>query len=180
MVFCLKIKWKPLKPNYKHNLLKGMSCKVRYWRILIRYKMNYDFSTLSSKEFEILSCDLLNAKFNETKKYGEFRNFKEGKDKGIDLLYSTQNNNYKVVVQIKHYIKSSFSNLKRDLIKNEKTKVKLLNPESYFFITSQELSVENKKNIQEIFNPFILSIDDIYGQEDLNALLRKYPIVEEK
>lgn len=142
--------------------------------------MNYDFSTLSSKEFEILSCDLLNAKFNEMNKYGQFRNFKEGKDKGIDLLYSTQDNNYKVVVQIKHYIKSSFSKLKSDLLKNEKVKVEQLNPESYFFITSQELSVENKESIKEIFNPYILSIDDIYGQEDLNALIRKYPVVEEK
>jgi len=140
---------------------------------------NYDFSTLSSSEFEVLVCDLLNSQFRERNNEGYFRSFKEGKDGGIDLLYSTPINDFKIVVQIKHYLKSTFSKLKNDLVKNEKSKVDRISPEAYIFVTSQELSVANKIDIKEIFSPHIKSLEDIYGKEDLNALIRKFPLIQE-
>ena len=105
---------------------------------------NYDFSTLSPSEFEVLVCDLLNSQFRECHTDGHFQSFKDGKDGGIDLLYSTPINDYKIIVQIKHYLKSTFAKLKSDLVKNEKNKVDIINPEAYIFVTSQELSVSNK------------------------------------
>lgn len=140
---------------------------------------NYDFSTLSPSEFEVLVCDLLNSQFREGNNLGHFQSFKEGKDGGIDLLYSTPINDFKIVVQIKHYLKSTFAKLKNDLVKNEKNKVDRINPQAYIFVTSQELSVANKIDIKEIFSPHIKSLNDIYGKEDLNALLRKFPLVQE-
>lgn len=140
---------------------------------------NYDFSTLSPPEFEILVCDLLNSQFREGNNIGNFQSFKEGKDGGIDLLYSTPLNDFKIVVQIKHYLKSTFTKLKNDLAKNEKNKVDKINPEAYIFVTSQELSIANKSEIKDIFYPHIKSLEDIYGKEDLNALLRKFPLIQE-
>lgn len=57
----------------------------------------YDFSALTDKEFEELVRDLL------SKDPGiSLRTFKKGKDKGIDIRYSSPNNINKVIVQAKH------------------------------------------------------------------------------
>lgn len=140
---------------------------------------NYDFSTLNPTDFEKLVCDLLNKQIG-VKNTSTFRSFKEGKDKGIDLLLSTKDNDLEIVVQVKHYNKSTFSTLKRDLIKNEVQKVIKLNPERYIFATSLELSKHNKDEIRQIFCPFIKSLNDILGRDDLNDLLRIYNEVNEK
>jgi adenylate kinase len=140
---------------------------------------NYDFSTLNPTDFEKLVCDLLN-KQADTNIYGMYRSFKDGKDKGVDLLFSTAKNDFEFVVQIKHYVKSSFSKLKSDLIKIEKEKVKKLNPENYIFVTSLALSIQNKEDIKEIFSPYIHSLEDILGKDDLNDILRLYSDIEEK
>lgn len=135
----------------------------------------YDFSTLNSFEFEKLSCDLLNSQSKNSK--NRFQIFKEGKDKGIDLYYDS-GYNHNIVVQVKHYRKTSFSGLKYNLKNEELPKVRLLNPDYYFVVTSLELSLKDKLEIKEIFNPFIKSTDDIYGREDLNGLLRENKDIE--
>lgn len=140
---------------------------------------DYDFSTLNPTDFEKLVCDLLNMKIdarNETM----FRSFKEGKDSGIDLLFSTKEKDLEIVVQVKHYNKSSFATLKRELIKNEVDKVRKINPEHYVFVTSIGLSKHNKDEIKAIFSPYISTIADVLGRDDLNDLLRLNKAVEEK
>lgn len=67
---------------------------------------NYNFKTLNDKEFEILIRDLLSAEMEI-----EFQNFKSGRDKGIDLRYSTSKDN-EIIVQVKHYPNSKFAQLK--------------------------------------------------------------------
>jgi len=141
---------------------------------------NYDFSTLSYLDFERLACDLLNDYIKDKYQNSRFKSFKQGKDKGIDLLLSTFGNEYEVVGQVKHYYKTPFSKLKYDLIHFEKEKVLKLNPKSYVFVTSSELSPQNKIVIKEIFEPYIISLDDIFGREDLNALIRGNKYLEEK
>jgi hypothetical protein len=140
---------------------------------------NYDFSTLNPTDFEKLVCDLLN-KHIDGNNYAKYRSFKEGKDRGIDLLFSTKDNDFEIIVQVKHYIKSSFSKLKHDLIKIESDKVQKLNPKQYIFVTSQELSIHNKEEIRNIFTPYITSLEDIFGRDDLNDLLRLHPDIEER
>lgn len=136
---------------------------------------NYDFSTLNDKEFEEITKDLLNSEF----KIG-LKSFASGKDKGIDLRKSSISNRNDIVVQTKHYLNSKYSNLKSILINEEFDKVIKLNPSRYIFVTSQKLSAIQRDEIRNIFDPFILSDDDIFSQSDLNDLLSKHHNIEKK
>lgn len=135
----------------------------------------YSFSTINDKEFEVLVLDLLNEEYSL-----DLQNFKAGKDGGIDLRYSTGKNKNSIVVQAKHYLKTDFKSLVRILKKDELKKVLLLKPERYILATSLELSSKNKDDIKEIFSPYILSSNDIFGNEDINKLLRKHKEIEKK
>ncbi|GAB3783803.1 hypothetical protein GCM10028818_42280 [Spirosoma horti] len=140
---------------------------------------SYDFSTLNSMDLEELVRDLLNANELVQNTNIEYRTFKEGKDQGIDFAFSTQKNKYKIIGQVKHYCKSGLNALHRSL-KQEVEKVKNLNPDRYILATSVELSFANKERIQNLFDPYIKSLSDIYGYEDLNMYIDKFPKVVEK
>ncbi|MGB5977517.1 MAG: hypothetical protein WBG62_08910, partial [Cyclobacteriaceae bacterium] len=135
---------------------------------------NYDFSTLNSTDLEDLVCDLLNANSSLNSQVN-YKTFKNGKDKGIDLLYSSKEHLYDHVVQVKHYYRSGFTSLIRDLKFIELPKVKLLNPNKYLVATSVVLSVDQTKKIKDILDPFVKSLNDIYGKKDLNRLINEYP-----
>jgi hypothetical protein len=128
---------------------------------------NYNLQILSPYEFEMLSRDLLQKHLNIY-----LESFGEGQDGGIDLRCSK--GEY-LVVQAKRYkdFASLFSNLKLEQIKVEKLK-----PERYIITTSASLSPGNKKNIKDLFKPYIKSNEDIFGKEDLNNLLTSFPEVE--
>lgn len=134
---------------------------------------NYDFKTLNDEDFEILTTDILSAEYSE-----RFQRFKKGRDQGIDGKYYSVNDGL-VIFQCKHWPESSLSTLLSSLRNKELPKVKLLKPEKYIFVTSQGLSASNKTEIKTIFSPYILDDSDIYGKEDLNDLLRKYPYIEQ-
>lgn len=136
---------------------------------------NYDFSTLNDRDLEELSRDLISKKLNL-----EFQSFKPGSDKGIDLRYSTINDNNEIVVQVKHYLRSGITRLKYDLRHSEVSKVKSLNPKRYIFCTSLPLSPQDKDDIVEIFTPFIKSASDVIGSEDLNKWLEDCPAIQER
>lgn len=140
---------------------------------------NYDFSTLGPLDFEELACDLLNANYKDQNLGGDFRTFGPGRDKGIDLLLSTNTSNYEAIAQVKHYVKSTFSKLVYDLKNIEKDKIFRLKPNKYIVVTSQELSPQNKLDICEIFHPYIVSLGDIFGRQDLNKILRENKKIEE-
>jgi DNA polymerase III delta prime subunit len=127
---------------------------------------NYNFSTLNDKEFEQIVKDLLNARFNLG-----LQNFKVGKDKGIDLRFSSSGNNNSIVVQAKHYIGSDFAQLKHSLLTKELEKVKELMPDRYIVVTSLPLSAAQKDELKKSLSPFVLTSNDIIGQDDLNGYL---------
>lgn len=133
---------------------------------------NYDFQTLNDKDFEELTRDLINKKLGL-----ELQNFKRGKDGGIDLRYSTDNNSNKIIVQVKHFYLSGYKALLTAL-KEEVQKVKLLNPDRYIISTSIPLSPDNQKIIKNLFDPFIKTENDIIGNETLNAWLIEFPEIE--
>jgi len=136
--------------------------------------MNYDFSQLNDKEFEILVADLLSLHFDT-----HIERFKSGRDGGVDgRFYSNKND--EIILQCKHYLKTGYRGLISKLTREEAQKVNKLAPAKYIFITSLPLSRDNKKEIKTIFNPYIKKAGDIFGQEDLNDLLSKHPRVEEK
>lgn len=70
----------------------------------------YDFTNLSDVEFEKLCGDILSRKFKVKLRY-----FAAGRDGGIDLVDDSAQKN--LIVQVKHYAKSSFSGLLTSLKK---------------------------------------------------------------
>lgn len=131
----------------------------------------YTFETLSPKDFELLTRDLLQKELSIT-----LETFKSGRDSGIDLRYAKDIPN-QLIVQCKHYKNSTLNDL-YNALKNEVEKIKKLNPERYIISTSQSLSPKNKEEILHICSPFIKSASDIYGKDDLNNLIEKFPEVE--
>jgi len=135
----------------------------------------YNFSSLNDKDLEELSRDLLTKEFTIP-----FQSFKVGKDKGIDLRYSTNSSENQIIVQVKHYLKSDFNVLLNNLKNKEKEKVDKLNPNKYLLVTSVSLSPMNKEKIKNELSPHIKSTNDIYGADDINGLINKHPDIEKK
>lgn len=129
--------------------------------------MEYDFSKLNAREFEILVASIIERELNK-----RIEIFKPGKDGGVDGRFWI-GDSQEGIIQCKHYLKTPYSSLISKLKSEEVTKVRRLNPHKYVFVTSQELSRENKQQIKKIFTPYIKSEKDIYGNEDLNIFLSK-------
>ncbi len=147
---------------------------------------DYDFSTLSSDEFELFVRDLLNSEERRWPNNYIFISTPKGRDRGIDLFCSTPSSEFDTIVQIKHYPKSKYSQLKNKLFhdsENEKSelhKVRKIRPDRYILVTSIELTVQQKLDIKEGFNPYIKQLDQIYDRHKLNALLILNPEVEKR
>ena len=134
----------------------------------------YDFKNLSPLDFESLIADL----FCEEKKL-QFEIFKPGKDSGIDLRAFISPDK-KIIVQCKHYSGSKLSNLLTTIKNKEIKNLKKISPHKYYITTSLGLTPSNKDKIHEIIKDYALSPQCIYGREDINTLLRKYPHIEKK
>lgn len=135
--------------------------------------MDYDFMTLSPNDFEQLAADLLSAEWAT-----QLEIFKAGKDGGIDLLHSrVPVNQLQAIIQCKRYQPDSINALLRSL-GAELAKLEKLKPERYVLVTSVRLSAENKRRLLKVLTPYCLTTGDIYGPDELNALLRKHPRVE--
>ena len=137
--------------------------------------MAYDFSTIDANDFELLARDLLNAKFGL-----DLQSFKSGKDRGIDLRVSTPENPNAIIVQVKHYLKSGFLPLSRDLEQIELPKVRTLQPGKYMIVTSVSLSPQEKDSLVKLLSPYLHSSNEIFGKEDLNKYLSELPNIETK
>jgi adenylate kinase family enzyme len=153
----------------------------------------YNFENFDDYEFELLCRDLLNevqrieVKSNHGLDYKHilsFSSFKRGKDEGVDLYFEDKKETVKVVGQVKlsrGKFSDLFSSLKRNVNgKNELSKVRKLNPSKYILMTSTQLSLANKRTLMEYFTPFILSVSDIFGKEDINALLSRFSLIEKR
>jgi DNA polymerase III delta prime subunit len=136
---------------------------------------NYTFSTLNDREFEELAKDALNAKFKF-----DLQSFKQGKDQGIDLRYSSPLNKNEIVVQAKHYLKTGYKGLYRGLKNEEVAKVKNIAPATYLIVTSVDLSAKEKDDISALFTPFLKSSQDILAKNDLNDIISEHPEIEKK
>lgn len=134
---------------------------------------NYDFTNcLSPLDFELLSKDLLEAELGI-----RLENFREGRDKGIDLRYAPQRGQG-VIVQCKRY--ATFANLRSELANKEMPKIIKLTPARYILTTSVPLSPQQADELREVLSPFVQSTDDIYGRDRLNSILGKYPEIERR
>lgn len=130
----------------------------------------YDFRALNDKEFERLTIDLLSQREGLP-----IERYKPGRDGGIDGCFYSSGT---VIIQAKHYVNTGYNGLISKLKREELEKVKKLNPARYIFITSVGLTPENKKEIKDLFHPYILNSNDIIGQEGINDLIVLHPNIE--
>ncbi|MHA4948863.1 nSTAND3 domain-containing NTPase [Micromonospora sp. SD19] len=131
---------------------------------------DYDFRTLSPSDFELLIRDLLAAEYR-----WRLEAFGHGRDGGVDLRASTQSG--KVVVQCKHYLGSTFSDL-RSSARREVPKMNKEKPDRYLFVTSQDLNRTQKDTLASDITPWLSNTADLLTRIDINELLAKHPTVE--
>ncbi|EPR7548649.1 restriction endonuclease [Vibrio fluvialis] len=134
--------------------------------------VDYDFSTINDKEFESLVNDLASRELKL-----QVDSYKEGRDQGIDGRAIDQNGST-IIIQSKHWAKSGYSQLLRQLKETEVLKVNKLKPDRYIIATSIPLSHIQKENIKKVLYPHILDIQDVWGRERINTLLSKFPDIE--
>ena len=132
----------------------------------------YDFRQLSPHDFERLVRDLLQAQWSQ-----QFESFKTGRDGGVDLRYARGTDN--LIVQVKHYVRTGFAGLTRDLAK-EDPKLTNQKPSRYVIATSVPLSPANKAKIVDALPSAPLVVSDVFGQDDLNNLLGLHPTIEQR
>lgn len=133
--------------------------------------MSYNFSTLSPADFEDLVRDLMGRELGV-----RFEGFGPGPDGGIDGRHSKGGGD--IILQAKHYLGSSFSSL-NTVMKKEKIKIDALSPKRYLLATSRPLSPKNKAALSQTMGGIVLKNGDIWGPEDLNSSLKKFPDIEQ-
>jgi Restriction endonuclease len=131
--------------------------------------MSYDLKNLSSVDFEDLTRDLIGSELG-----CRFEAFSSGPDQGMDGRHARGQK--KIILQAKHYVDSSFSTLKRRMVK-ERQAIEKIKSSRYVLATSRPLTPKNKASLAEILEPFLKRQSDIFGPDDLRGLLRKYPEV---
>ena len=134
--------------------------------------MLIDFSALSPSEFEALSADLIGRALGI-----RFEQFGEGADGGIDGRHAPETESL-TILQAKRYERSAIAALKREM-KKERAKIDQLAPDRYILSTSVAMTPQRKQDLAEICGPAIRSPGNIFGREDLEALLRAHPDIEE-
>ena len=123
----------------------------------------YNFKNLSDVEFEILCKDIMQKKLGV-----ELYTFSKGRDGGIDITDNPVTKG--IVIQVKHYIKSTYANLRTSL-KKEVEHVKELKPDKYYVCCAQELTASNKIEIYEMFGDYMESVNDVIALQDINDFL---------
>ena len=123
----------------------------------------YNYNNLSDFEFEILCKDIMQKKLGVT-----LYTFQKGRDGGIDITDDPKSK--KVIIQVKHYINSKYSDLLGTL-KKEIQKVKELQPEKYYICCAVKLTAKNKQEIYDMFSDYMESPSDIVSLIDIDDFL---------
>lgn len=131
---------------------------------------NYDFGNiLSPLDFEHLVRDILSRDLDI-----KLTSFSEGKDKGIDLRYSSCKKN-EIIVQCKRV-----KTISKAQIDEEFEKIKQLNPKKYYFVISTDISVAKSDYIQKVFAEYMKNGDFIYTKSRLNSLLETHQDIHQQ
>lgn len=125
---------------------------------------------LSPPDFEDLCRDILQAETGQ-----RFSAFGAGGDGGVDGRHSKGPQS--TVLQCKHYQNSTFSQLKSALSK-EVSKIDLLKPSRYIFLTSQSLTPARSDQLANVLGDRLKHPEDIWGAEDIEAALKRHPDIE--
>lgn len=122
-----------------------------------------NYANLNDVEFEYLCQDIMQKKLNV-----ELRRFARGKDGGIDLTDDVHTKN--IIVQVKHYMASSVSQLIATL-KDEVDKVAKLSPKEYYICCSKELSPQKVNEIYQLFSSYMSSASNIITLNEIDDFL---------
>lgn len=132
---------------------------------------SYQLSKLNDKEFESLVNDLI-SELEGT----HVERYKPGKDSGIDgRFYKAGGKN--TIIQSKHYIGTGFSGLLRKVKLEESKKILNLKADRYILASSVALSPQNKDALIDAINCVSSVKVEVFGADDIEALLDKYPSV---
>ena len=123
----------------------------------------YNFNNLSDFEFEILCKDIMQKKLGIN-----LYTFQKGRDGGIDITDSPSTKS--IIIQVKHYINSKYSDLIASLRK-EIGKVKELNPQKYYVCCAVKLTAKNKQEIYKLFSEYMESANNVLSLLDINDFL---------
>lgn len=135
----------------------------------------YNLSNLNDYEFEMLCKDIMEKKLTL-----ELHRFGKGRDGGIDLCDSQEPMQH--MIQVKHYIKSTYSTLRTSL-KKEVLKVETQNPQNYYVCCSIELLPQQRREIFSLFSNYMkdksfiidkIDIDDFLSKEENKDILEKH------
>ncbi len=129
-----------------------------------------NYANLNDVEFEDLCKDVMELKLGTT-----LRKYARGRDGGIDISDNAQRNN--IVVQVKHYTKSSFSKL-RSSLESEVGKVKALSPKQYYVCCSQELTPDNVNEIFNLFSGYMSDKSHVVTLNEINDIITNPANVE--
>ncbi|MDE6475090.1 MAG: restriction endonuclease [Clostridia bacterium] len=120
-----------------------------------------NYNNLSDVEFENLCQDVMSSKLGE-----KLHKFAPGSDGGIDLRNDRRN----IVVQVKHYMNSTTSQL-LDSLKKEVSKIDRLNPKEYYVCCSKQLSPNKIDEIYNLFSKYMSSISNIITLNEIDDFL---------
>ncbi len=123
----------------------------------------YNYNNLSDFEFGILCKDIMQKKLGM-----KLYTFQKGRDGGIDITDDPKNKS--VIIQVKHYINSKYSDLLGTL-KREVQKVKELNPEKYYICCAIKLTAKNKQELYDMFSDYMKSANDVMSLIDIDDFL---------
>lgn len=134
---------------------------------------DFKFDSLNDKEFENFATDLLTEDWRK-----KIVRFRPGKDGGVDGRYYVydvaKKKQLEVVIQCKHWVRTSIDALIDHLQNVELPKVRKLNPKDYFIVTSKDLNRTEITKIYMIFKEYMSSPDNVIGMRSLNDTLAKH------
>ncbi|MCH5343015.1 MAG: restriction endonuclease [Acetatifactor sp.] len=125
----------------------------------------YNFNNLSDFEFEMLCKDIMQKKLGI-----DLYTFSKGRDGGIDITDNPSK--LTLIIQVKHYINSKYTDLVSSL-KKEVDNVKKLQPQKYYICCAVRLTANNKKEIYEMFSDYMESANDVMSLLDINDFLER-------
>jgi hypothetical protein len=128
----------------------------------------FDVGRLTDFDFEAVCKDLFELEFGV-----RLEIFTAGPDGGVDLRHM-QGDDPALIVQCKHFHRSGRTKLLTHMQRTEAPKLVQLKPGRYVLATSAELSRAAKDKLYDMLQPFIRTPSDIYGKDDIDALLRKH------
>ncbi|GAA3916376.1 hypothetical protein GCM10023084_79460 [Streptomyces lacrimifluminis] len=128
----------------------------------------FDLGRLTDFDFEAVCKDLLEAELGL-----RLEIFASGADGGVDLRHLRPAED-SLIVQCKHWHRSGRAKLIEHIQRVEAEKVAKLKPQRYILATSVSLTKGAKDKLFEALKPYVKTPSDIYGKEEIDALLRKH------